>query len=147
MDRLAIATGTVIAVIVASLVPFWANPAAGVEPVDREGIEYFEKFVRPVLAEHCYACHSGTAKTLQASLRVDHLSTLLSGGDSGPAIVPGDPAGSLLLQAVRYETHEMPPQGKLPAEAIEHLAVWIDRGAALAGRASDRTHGRQPAAL
>ncbi len=113
------------ATIICSVCCF-AIPAAA---VDRDGIAYFESFVRPVLAEHCYGCHSGSARKLQASLRVDHRTMLLAGGDSGPAIVPGDPDNSLLMQAVRYEAYEMPPEGKLPPQSIEHLATWIRQGA------------------
>ena len=60
-------------------------------------IEYFEKHVRPVLAENCYSCHSAEAASVFAGLRLDSKSTLLKGGDSGPALVPGDSGASLLL--------------------------------------------------
>lgn len=93
-----------------------------------EGIEFFEKHVRPLLAEHCYECHSVDAKRVEASLLLDSLQGHLKGGDSGPAIVSGDPNSSLLIEAVRFESYEMPPKGKLPDEDIKVLVQWIEMG-------------------
>ncbi|MFM7863337.1 MAG: c-type cytochrome domain-containing protein, partial [Planctomycetaceae bacterium] len=62
-------------------------------------------------------------------MRLDHREGVLRGGDSGAAIVPGNPETSLLMQAVRYETTEMPPAGRLSDQQIELLAEWIRRGA------------------
>ncbi len=92
-------------------------------------LEFFEKEVRPLLAEHCYSCHSSKAEKLQASLLVDSRAALLRGGDSGEAIVPGDAEASQLIEAVRYETYEMPPKGKLPAKDILTLERWVNMGA------------------
>lgn len=74
-------------------------------------IEFFEKRVRPLLAEHCDSCHSVTAEKLQVGLLMDSRTALLEGGDSGAAIAPGDVDGSLVIEAVRYESYEMPPNG------------------------------------
>lgn len=98
--------------------------------VEAEDLEFFEKRVRPLLIEHCYACHSGDAKMIEGGLRVDGRARLLRGGDSGAAIVPGKAEQSLLVKAIRYQAVEMPPQGKLAAAEIESLVRWIDRGAA-----------------
>jgi hypothetical protein len=87
--------------------------------------EFFESKVRPLLVEHCFACHSSKAEKVQAGFRVDSRAALMKGGDSGPAIVPGDLEKSLLIGSVRYESYEMPPKGKLPAEEIEILERWI----------------------
>src|SRR5262249_54066908 len=95
-----------------------------------EDIEFFEKKIRPVLVEHCYQCHAAGAKKVRAGLRLDSKALVLQGGESGPALVPGDPSASLLLQALRYEKHEMPPNGKLPAPVIADFETWIKRGAA-----------------
>ncbi len=92
-------------------------------------VSYFEKYVRPILAEHCYECHSAQSTKIQAGLRVDHRQLLLQGGDSGAAIVPGDSTSSSLIQAVRFEGFEMPPKGKLQAESIEILVKWVEAGA------------------
>ena len=89
-------------------------------------IEFFERKVRPLFAEHCYSCHSVNADSIQAGLLMDSRAALLQGGDSGEAIIPGDPDASLLIQAVRYESYEMPPKGKLPAEDIETLQRWVE---------------------
>ena len=70
-------------------------------------IEFFEKHVRPVLAEHCYSCHG--PKKQNAGLRLDTTAGLRAGGDSGPVIIPGQPEKSLLLRAVRRETDSPMP--------------------------------------
>lgn len=93
-------------------------------------LEFFEKQVRPLLAEHCYGCHSVEADKQRGGLRLDSRRALVDGGDSGPAIVPGDPEGSLLIEAVHYESYEMPPAGKLSDDAIATLERWVAEGAA-----------------
>ncbi|MFM7920546.1 MAG: c-type cytochrome domain-containing protein, partial [Planctomycetaceae bacterium] len=91
--------------------------------------QFFESQIRPLLSEHCYVCHSGESRILCGGLRLDHREGVLRGGNSGAAIVPGNPETSLLMQAVRYETTEMPPAGRLSDQQIELLAEWIRRGA------------------
>ena len=94
------------------------------------GLEHFEKRIRPLLAENCYACHSAEAPSVFANLRLDSRAGILRGGDSGPAILPGDPAGSLLLRAVRGEAKSlMPPTGRLDDAKIADLAAWVEAGA------------------
>ena len=78
-----------------------------------EEIDFFEKRVRPVLAENCFACHSEKAPQPMSGLRVDTRDALLRGGDRGPAVVPGKPSESRLIQAVRHQGLVMPPNGKL----------------------------------
>lgn len=94
-----------------------------------EGVEFFETHIRPVLAEQCYECHSAKSKVLQGGLRLDTAERTLAGGDSGPAIVPQKPAESLLLAALRYESNEMPPTGKLSDAVIQDFEKWIALGA------------------
>lgn len=94
-----------------------------------EQLEFFEKDVRPLLAKHCYECHSAGAKRIEAKLLLDSRAAQLEGGDSGAAIVPGDPDKSLLIQAVRYESYEMPPTGKLHERDVETLVRWVSMGA------------------
>lgn len=95
---------------------------------ERQQRQFFEKQVRPLLAERCFKCHSSSKQ--EGSLRVDHISHLTSGGDSGPAIVPGKPDESLLVQAIRYDgDYQMPPSGKLPDKEIATLEKWIAMGA------------------
>lgn len=96
---------------------------------DPAGIEFFETRVRPLLALRCERCH-GEEKQ-RAELRVDSRASLLAGGERGPALVPGDPRGSLLMRAVGYEDLElqMPPKGRLEDAEIALLEEWIERGA------------------
>jgi mono/diheme cytochrome c family protein len=96
------------------------------------GIEFFEKHIRPVLVEHCHQCHSAESDKVKGGLLVDTREGLLKGGDSGPALVPGDPDKSLIIKAVRYndENLQMPPKGKkLTDEQIKHLEEWVKIGA------------------
>ena len=94
-------------------------------------IEFFEKNVRPVLADHCYRCHSEKADKVRGGLKVDTLAALLAGGAGGPAVVPGDLSHSLLIQAVRWNDKDlqMPPKAKLPDAAIAALEQWVRMGA------------------
>lgn len=118
-----------ILLICLSVVNFAVISTADESTPTAEELEFFERNVRPLLAEHCYACHSATAEKLQAGLRVDSRAALLKGGDSGEALVPGDIEKSLLIGSVRYDSYEMPPKGKLPAEDIEVLEKWVAMGA------------------
>lgn len=99
---------------------------------NEEGLTFFEKSIRPVLVKHCYECHSAEAAArgkLQAGLLLDTKQGMLTGGESGPAVVPGDAKKSLLVAALRYESYEMPPSGRLPAAVIENFVQWIAMGA------------------
>ncbi|TWT60704.1 DUF1549 domain-containing protein [Rubinisphaera italica] len=98
-------------------------------------IQFFEKHVRPLLIEQCYKCHS--EKMTKGGLRVDSRSALQLGGESGPAIEPGKPDASLLIEAVRYESYEMPPSQKLSEEQIAVLNKWIEMGAPWPGDHGD----------
>ena len=91
-------------------------------------LEFFEREVRPLFAEHCYKCHSVDAKRLEGGLLLDSRAGQLRGGDSGPAIKPGNADASRLIQAVRYEDFEMPPKGRLPAGDVAILTRWIEMG-------------------
>ena len=96
-----------------------------------EGIAFFEQQIRPLLAEHCYECHSASSKPLQGGLRLDTPGHIRTGGDSGPALVSSKPDESMLIQVVRYKdpNSAMPPKGKLPDAFIAKLEQWIQRGA------------------
>lgn len=93
-----------------------------------EGLDFFEQKIRPVLIEHCYECHSIQASKREGGLLLDSRQGLQAGGDSGEVILKEDPAGSLLLKAIRHEELEMPPDGKLSAETIEDFRRWIEMG-------------------
>ncbi|HBV64888.1 MAG TPA: hypothetical protein DEF45_17910 [Rhodopirellula sp.] len=90
--------------------------------------EFFEKEIRPALVQHCVRCHG--EEKVQGGLRLDTREGWQAGGDSGPAIIAGDPQ-SLLLQAIGYEdvSLEMPPRGKLPQATIAAFQKWVREGA------------------
>ena len=96
---------------------------------EREALKFFENEVRPVLANRCYECHGEKKK--KGSLRLDHLSHMMKGGDSGPALEAGKPDASLIIKAIRYADpeFEMPPKEKLPAKEIAALEKWVKLGA------------------
>ena len=102
---------------------------------DAGDVAFFEKQVRPLLAEHCLACHSTQAKKQRGGLLLDTRAAVLAGGDTGPAVVVGKPDQSLLVQAVRYDhaTMKMPPKGKLKANEVAVLEEWVRRGAVYPG--------------
>src|SRR5437867_3310375 len=89
-----------------------------------QSVEFFETRVRPVLASNCYECHTDQRN---GGLRLDSRDALLKGGRRGPAMVPGDPDRSLLIQAVRQtdDKLKMPKGGRLAPAEIEALAQWI----------------------
>lgn len=104
-------------------------PAQADDASDEELIQFFERSIRPVLVERCYECHAADADEVQGGLLVDSRDSIRSGGDNGPAIVPGDVDGSLLIEAIRYESLEMPPDGKLPDGVIADFVRWVELGA------------------
>ena len=104
-----------------------SSPAAEGDSPSPEQVQFFESQVRPILVEQCSGCHG--AKKIKANLRLDSRAATLSGGDSGPAVVPGKPEESPLIAAIRYEGPEMPPKGKLPQRQVEALTRWVQMGA------------------
>jgi hypothetical protein len=105
--------------------------ADGLRAQDADKLAFFEKRVRPILAQRCYSCHSEAAGKKKGNLVLDRRERLLAGGASGPVLVPGSPDKSLLVQAVRYAHEElrMPPSGALPAREVADLVEWIRQGA------------------
>ncbi|MGE3818163.1 MAG: PSD1 and planctomycete cytochrome C domain-containing protein [Isosphaeraceae bacterium] len=127
MDRKTLSLVTTLTLVLSP----WASPAlAAVDDAQAaaEKVEFFESKVRPLLVEHCQGCH-GSEKQ-KSNLRLDSLSGVLKGGDSGPAIEPGSPDTSLLIEAIAYEgATQMPPKGKLKPQAIAALTDWVRLGA------------------
>jgi hypothetical protein len=84
--------------------------------------------VEPILEKNCYSCH--TAK-MKGGLRLDSRETILQGGSSGPAIVPGHPESSLIVKAIQYQDEDlrMPPKGKLDDSDIAAIQSWINSSA------------------
>ena len=122
-----------LALLVTGNHPLWAQTEEKLEEekfTDQQ-LEYFENKVRPLLVEHCYDCHGPDASPIEGSLSLVSRKSILSGGDTGPAIVSGHPEKSLLIDAINYgEVYEMPPDTKLAAEDIEILTKWVKDGAA-----------------
>ena len=96
---------------------------------DQAGLDFFETKIRPVLVGQCYECHSASRKASKGGLRLDTRDRTRSGGDSGPAVVPHRVKDSLLIDALRQESFEMPPSGKLPRSVIADFERWIALGA------------------
>jgi len=91
-------------------------------------LEFFEKKVRPLLVNRCYPCH-GPDSIKAGGLTLDSRASLVRGGGTGPAVTPGKPEASLLIQAVNYKgLYKMPPTGKLPVEEIATLTEWVSKG-------------------
>lgn len=106
---------------------------------DDESVTYFEKHIRPLLSQQCHSCH-GSQKQ-KGGLRLDEPEWIKKGGDTGKVIVAGMPEKSLLYQAVSYQHDDlkMPPRGKLSSEQIEHIRIWIEKGAALPVGSNSKT--------
>ncbi|EDY19632.1 protein of unknown function DUF1549 [Chthoniobacter flavus Ellin428] len=128
------------------------SPLVAAQPTTQQ-TEFFEKQIRPILANRCYECHSVEKKT-KGGLALDSAASTLKGGDTGPALVPGDPEKSLLISAVRYQDHDlqMPPKRQLSAEEVKTLEEWVKMGApdprtapivAKKGRVIDIEEGRK----
>jgi hypothetical protein len=113
--------------------PEIAAPEIASPEIAADDLEFFEAKIRPVIVEHCYECHSAEAAAknkLRGGLLLDSRDAITTGGDSGPAALPGDTESSLLLQALRYESFEMPPTGQLPDDVIDDFERWIASGLA-----------------
>ncbi|MES2737872.1 MAG: PSD1 and planctomycete cytochrome C domain-containing protein [Verrucomicrobiota bacterium] len=116
----------------ALLAPLFLGGVLSAEEPEASKIEFFEKKIRPILVENCYTCHSAETKP-SGGLRVDDRQGLLLGGNSGPAIVAGDPAASLLLQRIQHADAKkaMPKEAdRLTSAQVADLSAWIQQGAA-----------------
>jgi hypothetical protein len=104
--------------------------ATAAEPTATQ-LEFFENKIRPVLSQNCYKCHSLNSEKVKGGLLLDSREAALRGGDNGPAVVPGHPDKSLLIQAVRYTDADlqMPPKKQLTDEQITNLEAWVKMGA------------------
>ncbi|HEY5313760.1 MAG TPA: DUF1553 domain-containing protein [Pirellulales bacterium] len=127
-------------VLVVWLLPPAALEAATPSTPQAAAAIFFEKEVRPLLAERCFKCHGENKQS--GELRLDSRASILAGGDSGPAIVPGKPGESLLVEAIRYESLEMPPKGKLSDAQVAILTRWVQLGAPWPGELSPGNGGR-----
>jgi len=91
--------------------------------------DFFENKIRPALVKHCYQCHSADSENIGGGLLLDSRDSVREGGQSGPAIVAGEPDESLLIQAIRYDHVEMPPDNPLPEAVVNDFVTWVRRGA------------------
>ena len=127
-----------------------SSSIAALAPLTAAQTQFFENKIRPVLAQNCYKCHSADSTKVKGGLLLDTRDGLLKGGDSGPAVAPGDPEKSLLIKAIRYTDPDlqMPPKGeKLSDAQIADLVAWIKMGApdprvAKPGVAAKKTDGK-----
>ena len=120
--------------------PARANDAA---TLGAEEQQFFEKQVRPLLIKHCYQCHSSEAKILKGGLRLDSRGGWMKGGDSGPAIVPGAPDKSLLIEAIRYRIARDASPGEAAGIGDRRAGTMGQDGSARSANRS-RTHQARP---
>ena len=104
------------------------------ESISAEQRDFFEKKIRPVLADKCYQCHAQDSDKLKGGLTLDTREGIRRGGDNGAAVVPGNVKDSLLIEAIHYTNKDfaMPPEkkgGKLPDAVIADFEKWVQMGA------------------
>ena len=99
--------------------------------MSKENVDFFETHIRPVLAEHCYQCHSTQARKLRGNLLLDSQPGIAKGGENGPTLIPGDVEKSRLIQALRWTDPNfvMPPKEKLTPRQIQKFEEWVKMGA------------------
>ena len=107
----------------------WQGTLRAEQTASPEQIAFFEARIRPLLVNHCIACHGATKQ--KGGLRLDSRLAWIKGGDTGPALVPGKPEESLIIKAIRHtdEDLRMPPNKALPANEVALLVEWVRRGA------------------
>ncbi|HEY1190563.1 MAG TPA: DUF1549 domain-containing protein [Gemmata sp.] len=109
-------------------------PAKGTgfaEKPNADQLKFFETRIRPILVDKCYSCHSAEADKIKGNLHLDTRDGVRKGGDSGPAVVAGNPARSPLVRALKSKDPNlaMPPKGKLPDSVIADFETWVKMGA------------------
>ena len=109
------------------------DPGSGDPAPTPEGLDYFEKNIRPVLVDRCYSCHSASAPKVKGGLRLDTRDGLRKGGDTGPSVDPAHPDRSLLIRAILRDAdfEKMPPKDseKLSADQVRAFQTWVKMGA------------------
>jgi hypothetical protein len=115
-------------ILILAVAGIFKMPAADQDP---EKIAFFEKSIRPLLAKHCYKCHSAAKGEDKGGLTLDTQAGWMDGGDSGPALIPGKVSGSLMIEAVEQRDPDfaMPPKYKLSGSEISQLKQWVEMGA------------------
>ena len=122
------------------------SPQAWGESFAADSLEFFEKKIRPMLAAKCFECHSHRAEKLKGGLLLDSREGFLKGGDSGTAAVPGEPAGSLFIEAVEYQNVDlqMPPKSKLSDREIADLKQWVSLGMPWPKQVTPKNERKEP---
>jgi len=140
--------GAWLALVQLEWVAGWCFSVAADEPADIaqrvEAEALFQERIEPLLVTRCYGCHSQRAAQFEGGLRVDSADGLLTGGESGPAITPGDPIESLLVQRITSDDAPMPPDEPLIAAEIDDIKKWIAAGAPDSRTDSDQALIRDP---
>jgi hypothetical protein len=119
----------------------FTNPAAAQLATPAQ-IQFFENQVRPILANNCFRCH-GPEKQ-RSNLRLDSRAAMLTGGDNGPAVVPGNPNESPMIKAVNYRDLEMPPGKRLGKKDVAALTEWVKMGAPWPGSGQPEVQAPRP---
>ena len=122
-----------------ALLAFAGMGAASAQEITKEQSEFFESKIRPVLSDNCYRCHSADAGKDKGGLTLDTREGMTKGGETGPAVVPGNPEKSILLKAIGYldPDLQMPPKGeKLSAVQIADFTAWVKMGAPVPANAT-----------
>lgn len=134
--------------VIAATSGLYAAATSPTPAMSSSDLQFFENKIRPVLVDRCYKCHSRDADKVKGGLMLDTREAWLHGGNSGPAIVPGKPDDSLIIQAIRYkdEDLQMPPKGdKLTDQQIADITEWVRRGApdprSLVSKGSSSSYG------
>jgi mono/diheme cytochrome c family protein len=123
--RLAPAMFTLLALALSASAPSFARPAEGMQ--DKKPVSY-EKDLQPIFKQSCLSCHKTDKK--KGKLDMSTYDVLMKGGKQGPAVKPGDPAKSILVEMITGPEPEMPEKGdKLKPEQIELISRWIKEGA------------------
>ncbi|RMG35802.1 MAG: DUF1553 domain-containing protein [Planctomycetota bacterium] len=131
--------------VVTAVLAVSAACAGRAAEIDRQGVAFFERKIRPVLVRECFRCHATSAKEVKGGLLLDSEQGMLTGGESGPAIVPGKPEESLLMDALRHDGLEMPPGKKLDDAVIAAFGKWIRMGAPVPKSFQEVAGGAKPA--
>jgi hypothetical protein len=129
--------------LISGLIVVWTSSSGHAAAMTPDQRVFFENKIRPVLVKQCYECHSATAKKLGGKLLLDSPSEMISGGESGPSVSPGYPDKSLIIQALKYDGIEMPPQEKLPDQVIQDFITWVNMGAPDPREATPKTAIKQ----
>ncbi|MFT7641367.1 MAG: hypothetical protein ACI9G1_003114, partial [Pirellulaceae bacterium] len=119
----------VISIFTVAICYFLALGISSAEEPSKAELEFFETKIRPVLVKHCYKCHSKDSKEPKGGLLLDSREGIRRGGDSGHGVVPGELAESLVIDAIHFETLEMPPNQQLPESVIKDFEKWVELGA------------------